>query len=92
MISFSHWPQWMRGLSLLLAGVSSGFVLIYPHFFGRVLSTIDHAFLPLFLLAVAASFTFGLGFRFESQFLRILVSPIIVWPILGATLFFMRIY
>lgn len=92
MIKDQPWPLWTQVLSLVLAAGSSLTLLIFPHVIGREISSADHAILPLFLMADGAAFAFGLGFVFNTALLRILTSPIVVWPVLGVTFCAMVFY
>lgn len=84
---FSH--SWTRSLSLASAASLALAVTAYPRGLMHEGIALDHGLLSLLMWGMSAGFVHGVGFDPSNHWLRVLLGPVIAWPILllGWTLF-----
>jgi predicted membrane protein len=71
-----------RRVSLLTAAAVAGLITIYP----RALVNdehVNHGLLMLLLWGASAGFVHGVGFVPEHRVLRLLLGPLVAWPLLA---------
>lgn len=77
-----------RRVSLLAAIAVAGLITIYP----RALvngEQVNHGLLMLLLWGVSAGFVHGVGFVPEHRVLRLLLGPLVAWPLIAGGLLWM---
>ena len=72
-----------RAISLLLAAMLSVGLLLLPAMRGRELSAAGHGLLTPLLLAICGGFVHGLGYVPRNRFLRRLLQPQLLWPLMS---------
>ena len=72
-----------RAISLVLAVVLSAGLLLLPATRGRELSAAGHGLLTPLLLAICGGFVHGLGYVPRNRFLRRLLQPLLLWPLMS---------
>jgi predicted membrane protein len=80
---------WARWISLVAAIVMAGLVTIYP----KALVTgerVNHGLLMLLMWGMSAGFVHGVGFVPEHRVLRILLGPLVAWPLMAGGLLWMK--
>lgn len=73
-----------RALSLLLAAVLSGWVLLFPNAIADSPAQIRHGLLSLGMWGIAAGFVHGVGFTPRLAVWRILLGPFVAFPLMFA--------
>jgi predicted membrane protein len=80
---------WARGLSLVAAASLALSVTVYPRGLMHEGVLLNHSLLTLLMLGMSAGFVHGVGFDPDNRWIRLLLGPLVAWPILllGWTLF-----
>ena len=73
---------WARGLSLLAAGGLALAITAYPRGLMHDGVALDHGLLSLLMWGMSAGFVHGVGFDPDNRWLRLLLGPLIAWPVL----------
>jgi predicted membrane protein len=73
----------VRAISLLLAIALSAALLLLPAMRGRELTAAGHGLLTPLLLAICGGFVHGLGYVPLNRFLRRLLHPQLLWPLMS---------
>lgn len=72
-----------RWLSILLALLLSGLLLINPRQIAESTAQLDHGYLTLLMLALSAAFIHGVGFKPLFWLWKIVFSPYLSWTVLS---------
>lgn len=81
--------QWERRVLLTLAAGLALAVIVYPRGLVHEGVLLDHGWLALLMWGICAGFVHGVGFTPDNRALRILLGPVVAWPVLlpGCALF-----
>ena len=81
--------KWGRSLLLTLAAGLALAVIVYPRGLVHEGVLLDHGWLALLMWGICAGFVHGTGFFPDNRALRMLLGPIVAWPVLlpGCALF-----
>lgn len=81
--------RWTRRASLTAAAGLALAVTVYPRGLVHDGALLSHGMLSLLMLGMSAGFVHGTGFIPDNRYLRVLLGPIVAWPLLllGWTLF-----
>lgn len=84
---------WARSLSLAAAAGLALAIIIYPHGLVHDGMLLGHGWLALLMWGMSAGFVHGVGFDPDNRYLRVLLGPLIAWPLLLlGWIFFVRNY
>lgn len=76
-------PFWARLLSLTLALVLSGLVLVYPGVIAETAASLRHGALSLLFWGVATGFVHGVGFVPRMNLWRAVFHPLLGWALMA---------
>lgn len=81
--------SWARGISLAAAATLALAVTGYPRGLMHEGVALNHGLLSLLMWGMSAGFVHGVGFDPSNRWLRVLLGPLVAWPLLllGWTLF-----
>ncbi len=84
---------WARGLSLAAAAGLALAITVYPRGLTHDGVLLGHGWLALLMWGLSAGFVHGVGFDPDNRILRVLLGPLIAWPLLLlGWIFFVRNY
>lgn len=73
---------WTRALLLILAASLALAVTVYPRGLIHQGAVPDHGLLTLLMWGMSAGFVHGIGFDPDNRWIRMLLGPLVAWPIL----------
>ncbi|WP_213769425.1 cyd operon YbgE family protein [Bradyrhizobium sp. dw_78] len=78
--------------SFAVAAGASLVLMLFPFLLRHVQGAMLHPALSILLLGITGAFVYGIGFRPENRWLRILFGPACAWTLMigGALLLFVR--
>lgn len=81
--------SWSRGMLLLTTASLALAVTAYPRGLMQDGAALNHGLLSLLMWGMSAGFVHGVGFDPNNRWLRVLLGPVVAWPmlLLGWTLF-----
>ncbi|WP_223246919.1 cyd operon YbgE family protein [Sulfuriferula thiophila] len=71
-----------RAGSLVLASILATLITFYP----PALAQLSHGMLTVLIWGVCAGFVHGIGFDPEARFWRVVLGPVIAWPLMALAL------
>ena len=71
-----------RFISILLALLLSGLLLVNPNHIADSTASLDHGYLTILMIALSAAFVHGIGFEPRFCLWRVIFSPYFAWFIL----------
>lgn len=74
--------RWARALSLSAAASLALAVTAYPRGLMHDGIALDHGLLSLLMWGMSAGFVHGVGFDPDNRWLRLLLGPLVAWPLL----------
>jgi len=75
--------RWARVVSLLLAAPIALLLLIHPAAMLDAEGHYSHSLLMLVMWGISAGFVHGVGFDPHARYWRLLLGPLMGWPLLG---------
>lgn len=84
-------PLWAGLVSFGLAIGLTGLVILYPRALAGGSQQVNHTLLALFMWGITAGFVHGVGFVPRQRALRLLLGPLVGWPLMvGGLLMLLR--
>lgn len=81
----------MKFLSFLIAIFIVGIVIIYPRAIATDMHSVPMLGLVLLLSGMSLCFIYSLGARPKSMILRLLLSPLVAWPMISLAILLISI-